>query len=166
MNSKNVVIAVAIPLALGFLGWFVFVGTDASAPEPKIQPASPAAILEEMGPKPVTVTYTDSGFSPASVTVPAGTTVTFVNNTSHAMWVGSDEHPTHTHYDQTAKNAHCIADYAGAKPFDQCTAGTAGTSWSFTFDKAGTWAYHDHVNAGARGTVVVNIVAADDSMGI
>jgi hypothetical protein len=36
--------------------------------------------------------------------------------------------------------------------FDQCS---AGTSYAFTFGKIGSWGYHNHLNHGATGTVVV-----------
>jgi len=30
-----------------------------------------------------------------------------------------------------------------------------GESWSFKFDEGGTWKYHDHLNPGATGMIVV-----------
>ena len=103
----------------------------------------------------MTVTYTDTGFSPASVTVTEGQTVTWVNQSSKQMWVASARHPDHTVYDSSTKDAHCAAGYTGAVPFDECKGDTAGASYSFTFTKAGDWKYHNHVNAADFGTVVV-----------
>ena len=68
------------------------------------------------------------------------------------MWVASAPHPSHTGYDGTSRQTHCVAGYSGPKPFDQCA---AGTSFSFTFKQTGTWPYHDHNNSGKFGTVVV-----------
>lgn len=99
----------------------------------------------------VTVTYNGSTFSPASVTIQKGGTVHFVS-TSGGMWVASDVHPSHTDYDGTSRAVHCAAGYTGAAPFDQCA---SGTSYSFTFTKTGTFTYHDHMNAGVKGTVIV-----------
>ncbi len=105
----------------------------------------------------VTVTYTSQGFSPKSITVPLGTTVTFVNQSGNQMWVASAPHPTHQGYDGTTKDQHCVAGYSGAKPFDECSAGTA---FSFTFTKAGTWGYHNHSNHNMTGMVTVTKAAA------
>src|SRR5437868_6984243 len=49
-------------------------------------------------PKTYEVTLTDSGFSPSDLTVKAGDTVTWKNQSSSAMWVASAMHPTHTTY--------------------------------------------------------------------
>ena len=68
------------------------------------------------------------------------------------MWIGSNVHPTHTDYDGTSRTTHCAPGYSGPAPFDQC--GT-GTTYSFTFTKAGTYQYHNHVASQNTGTVVV-----------
>ncbi len=86
-----------------------------------------------------TVKYTDAGFVPASIDVAPGTTVTFVNDSSGQMWVASDPHPTHT-------------DLPG---FDEHTAVSKGGTYSYTFTQAGSWGYHNHVHASAKGTVNV-----------
>src|SRR6185436_19055435 len=101
-------------------------------------------------PTSATITYSGSAFSPSPVTIKKGGTVTF--NGPSTMNVASGMHPTHTTYDGTSRTAHCAAGYTGPTPFDQCT---PGTSYSFTFDKVGTWGYHDHNNASAFGQVVV-----------
>ncbi len=104
-------------------------------------------------PASATVTYTDGGFSPSRITIVQSGTVTFVNQSGGQMWVASSPHPAHTGYSNTTRSQHC-PDTAGAA-FDECTAVGAGQSYSFTFQKAGTWGYHNHVNAGDFGTVVV-----------
>lgn len=85
------------------------------------------------------VTYTDSGFAPSPLTVKANTTVTFVNESAGAMWVGSDPHPTHTLL-------------AG---FDQLASVPKGGSYEYTFTKVGTWTYHNHRRPSDKGQVVV-----------
>jgi len=103
--------------------------------------------------KTVTVTYAAGSFSPKSVTVNKGDTVTWVNNTSGDMWVASAAHPTHTVYGGTTLSQHC-PDTAGIA-FDACAGVAKSQSWSFTFNKAGTWNYHDHLHASNFGTIVV-----------
>jgi plastocyanin len=85
------------------------------------------------------VTYSDSGFSPASITVKVGDTVTFKNQSGKSMWVASAPHPTHTAYPE----------------FDAKKGVAMGESYMFTFTKAGTWEYHNHLNPTSFGTIVV-----------
>ncbi len=100
----------------------------------------------------VVITHANGSFSPNTVTIKKGTRVTFVNSEGAAMWVASDLHPTHTDFDGTNKSEHCAAGYTGPAPFDQCS---SGDNFSFTFDKAGTWAYHNHLRASEIGTIIV-----------
>jgi plastocyanin len=100
----------------------------------------------------VTVTYTDQGFSPKEVTLNKGDSITFVNKSANPMWVASGVHPVHTEYDGTTREVHCAAGYTGPAPFDECA---TGTSFTFTFDKIGTWDYHNHADAEMTGTVIV-----------
>ncbi len=93
------------------------------------------------------IIHTDSGFVPASFTVTAGTSVTFQNSGSGAMRVASDPHPAHTDYPTTGG---CVAS-----TFDSCSNIAPGMSWTFTFDKVGTWGYHNHLNPSEKGTIVV-----------
>lgn len=99
-----------------------------------------------------TVHYGTAGFSPASVTVKVGQAVRFVNDTSNPMWVGADEHPTHTEFDGTDRATHCSGTYTGPTPFDQCQ---NGSTYMFVFSKAGTYEYHNHSASQHGGTVVV-----------
>ena len=118
------------------------------------QAALPAPVTAEnpaqTAPQPVTVTYDGTTFSPSSVNVHVGDTVTFTNTVSAPMWVASDPHPAHSGYSGTTKDQHC-PDATGTA-FDQCT---VGITYTFTFAKVGTWGYHNHTNRSAVGTVVV-----------
>lgn len=100
----------------------------------------------------VTVTYTDAGFSPASVTVKKGQSVTFINKSSNDMWIASNPHPLHNGYDGTTEQQHCAPGYTGAAPLDECS---PAATFTFTFDKVGTWGYHNHEGAQDHGTVIV-----------
>jgi len=86
------------------------------------------------------VDYTATGFSPASITVKKGTIVKFINKSGASMSVASNPHPTHT-------------DYPG---FDQGKSDAQGKDeYDFTFDKVGSWGYHNHLKSSDRGTVIV-----------
>jgi plastocyanin len=101
------------------------------------------------------VSYSASGFSPASVSIAEGGTVTWTNHSAQMLWVATDPHPAHTGYDGTSRDTHCAAGYTGPAPFDACTGIAPGASWSFTFTKAGSWGYHNHLSPEDTGTVVV-----------
>jgi plastocyanin len=66
------------------------------------------------------------------------------------MWIASDPHPTHQGYSGTTRDQHC-PDTSGTA-FDECA---AGTTYTFVFEKVGSWGYHNHANISSRGTVVV-----------
>jgi plastocyanin len=106
--------------------------------------------------KKVTITYTDSGFSPKSVSVTAGTEITWINKSSSGMWVASNPHPVHTGYDGTSVSEHCVSGApTSANTFDECTLGGNGAAFTFTANKVGSWGYHNHANHDMTGTVVV-----------
>jgi plastocyanin len=136
---KTLIIAiVVIVVILG--GWYFFKHT---APVPSITPQRPGGTQSSGGNEPAnsgnTVIYTDSGYSPATLTIKAGETVTFVNQSSDPMWTASNPHPIHT-------------DYPG---FDALAGTLPGQSYSFTFTKTGHWGYHNHLNASKGGAIIV-----------
>lgn len=87
----------------------------------------------------VTVRYTNTGFQPAKLTVPAGTMVEFINQSDMDMWVASNMHPSHE----------ILAT------FDQFQGVEKGQSYMYTFDKKGVWPYHDHINPAIEGVITV-----------
>src|SRR5438270_410813 len=129
------VIVLIIIVVLG--GWYVFshpmkqqAASENTAPE--MASTTESAPAAAMVPAPVTVAYTDKGFSPKSVTVVEGQTVNFVNQSAGKMWVASGVHPTHALYDGTDRATHCAAGYAGSAPFDECAAVEKDGTYSFT----------------------------------
>ena len=111
-----------------------------------------------------TVSYTYSGFSPSSLVVPLGGTVRFVNQSTKGMWVASDPHPTHTAYSGTSLSQHCPD--TNNTSFDECAAlapsvrsvdnpYNAPSAFAFTFNKEGTWKYHNHLDPSQTGTIIV-----------
>ena len=87
----------------------------------------------------ITIAMTAAGFEPAAVTVNKGDTVKFVNSDTKLHLSASAPHPTHTDY----------------PAFDPKTGIAVGSSWSFTFDQAGAWKFHDHLAPGFFGSVTV-----------
>lgn len=99
------------------------------------------------------VTYTDAGYSPKEITINKGDTVVFKNQSSLGMWTASALHPSHVVYSGTSVDEHC-PDTTNTS-FDECKSDQPGSSWSFTFNKAGTWRYHNHVKSNHSGSVIV-----------
>lgn len=97
------------------------------------------------------VKITSSGFSPKTLTVKAGTTVTFVNEDSNKHWPASAMHPTHTLYPGSGIDK-CGT---GEEIFDACRGLAKGESFSFNFNEKGSWKYHDHLSVSSTGTIVV-----------
>jgi hypothetical protein len=79
------------------------------------------------------------GFVPKSVTIRQGDTVVFENRDQRARWPAANIHPTHQIYPD----------------FDPRAPVVPGQRWSFTFQRAGAWNYHDHLAPELGGTVVV-----------
>src|SRR3989338_2021783 len=104
-------------------------------------------------PQSITVTYTDFGYSSATVKISAGDTVAFVNNSSHPMWTASNSHPTHILYPGSDINK-CSTALAG-ELFDACKGVAPGESWSFTFTQKSNWGYHNHLQTGHGGIIIV-----------
>lgn len=156
MQTKFIwALIVVIVVVLG--AWFAF-GREVGAPAETATTTPPAT--QETAPtadaRTHTVTYTDEGFAPATLTIALGDTVTFVNESGGDMWVGADEHPTHTSYDGTSTREHCADGTNTTGSFDQCARSGSGSTWSYTFTKAGTFDYHNHARAADGGTIIVN----------
>ncbi|MDP3947701.1 MAG: DUF5667 domain-containing protein [bacterium] len=82
----------------------------------------------------------DDGFSPTTLKIKKGDKVMWVNKGSRDYWPASAVHPTHEIYPE----------------FDARQPIAPGASYSFVFEKAGSWKYHDHLNAGSTGVIVVS----------
>lgn len=142
----------------GVIGWYYFggqvklpgmnIGTINETPAPKNGTGEDVTISDEptsfgtekggvMGEG--VVTYTDSGYVPATMTVKKGTAVTFRNESSGGMWTASATHPTH----QLLPG------------FDQKKSVVKGGVYEYTFTKVGTWKYHNHVKPTDTAVVVV-----------
>lgn len=163
MNKIATVIAILAIIILG--GYFLLKGPQAVAPaeqdisgekinEP-VSSAMPTAGKDEVKERETArlVAYADSGYSPNILTIKAGETVTFQNNSAQNMWTASAMHPTHTAYSGTSLSEHCPD--AANLAFDACRGILPGESWSFAFSKTGTWGYHDHLHPALFGKIIV-----------
>lgn len=145
--NKKVLISVVGVIAIIVLGFVVYSMTRPSkSPEtvesvPAAQSDStdaPQVTDSKLTAETATITYTDQGFSPSTLTVKAGATIRVVNNASDALEFSSDNHPTHL--GNLELN------------MDALNAGEAGI---FTVTKTGEYGFHDHLNASNEGTLTV-----------
>lgn len=142
--SKSGIIGVIIVVIVIVVGVIIFGKMSTSQSEqpiaqqspPQNQSSSSAKTDEAVSHR---VEYTNQGFSPHSITIKKGETVTWVNKSGDSMWVASNPHPTHT-------------DYPG---FDELQGVPNGGTYSFTFEKIGNWGYHNHLEPSNQGIVVV-----------
>jgi plastocyanin len=86
-----------------------------------------------------TVSMEPGKFSPAELEIRRDDRVTFVNRDTEPRWPASNLHPTHGIYPE----------------FDPQESVPPGESWSFVFDRAGEWKYHDHNIPALRGIIRV-----------
>ncbi len=100
------------------------------------------------------IEITSSGFSPKTLEINAGDTVTWTNKDSRNHWPASAIHPTHTVYPGSSISK--CGTSAESEIFDACNGLSAGESYSFTFNEKGTWKYHDHLSISRTGTIIVN----------
>ena len=128
MKNYYVVIIVVVA-SLAVVGWFLT--QNATAPKPQSNNSTPQTTK--------TVLMKDNSFEPETITIKKGATVIFKNEDQVARWPASNLHPTHGIY----------PEFDPRKPIE------SGDSWQFTFDKIGSWKYHDHLITSIKGTIIV-----------
>lgn len=100
---------------------------------------SGASVTDLRGQTHVSVVLSDVGFEPSYVRVSRGARVTFTTTRPDPFWPASNPHPTHVIY----------------PAFDPKAPIASSSTWSFVFDKIGTWGYHDHLRSYYTGTIDV-----------
>ncbi|HEV2402842.1 MAG TPA: cupredoxin domain-containing protein [Candidatus Saccharimonadales bacterium] len=85
-----------------------------------------------------TITFDGTMFSPATLTVKSGTTVTIKNTSSQDLQMNSNPHPVHT--DDVDLNVGLVSP---------------GQSQTFSVTKTGSFGYHDHLDPSIQGTITI-----------
>ncbi|MBI2009823.1 MAG: hypothetical protein HYS86_01460 [Candidatus Chisholmbacteria bacterium] len=160
MNKTGLIVLLVL-VGGGLVYWLGRGGTDGNGS--RIEPNQVNEVSEQVGSDEnevgeammgeETISYSDAGFSPQTVTVKAGTKVRFVNESSKEMWPATAVHPTHTVYPGSSISKCGTAE--AATIFDACRGMAPGGSYSFTFDEVGDWKYHNHLTPTHFGGVVV-----------
>lgn len=129
------------------------------APVTKTITYTPPVTTTTPKPKLALVTYDGRGFSPKKLTILKGDTVRFLNISSDGMWVVTNIHPTHKSYPvKTTKSC-------SGTIFDMCKEVQNGQYWDFTFDREGTFGYHNEIKPVMDGSIEVNLVGEKPATG-
>ena len=130
--SKGSLVLILIVLAVIVVGALIWAANSNN----KSNEPAPAATV----PTAAAVSINDTGFTPATIKVTAGTTVTWTNSDKKPHRVASDPYPTNN----------------GLPGFDSNIALNQKDTYSYTFDKAGVFTYHDQLNPTTfKGSVIV-----------
>ena len=111
--------------------------TGTTVMQPPTTPQRPVISPDE--PVYADVMMSQDGFRPAQLTIKKNTIVRFKNVGEGNMWPASNPHPNHTDY----------------QDFDARRRVKPGETYEFKFARLGTWGYHDHLNPGLTGRIVV-----------
>lgn len=101
--------------------------------------ATTATTADDVVPVESLVLIQNGKFNPETLTVKKGTEVTWVNKDTDPCWVASDPHPIHNGYPGFDAGKGIIQD----------------ETYKFTFQKTGTFGYHDHLNITNTGKIIV-----------
>jgi plastocyanin len=128
-------------LAIAFATVLVVVlGACGSSSKSNANEVKPPQPVDRRGQKSVTVDAQNNAFSPQVITVSPGTTVTWTNRDQEA----------HNHKKQSD-----VADFGGTFGVNVGDFGP-GKTYSYTFDKPGTYAYMCTIHSLMTGTVIVD----------
>ncbi|MEX0668797.1 MAG: plastocyanin/azurin family copper-binding protein [Candidatus Saccharimonadales bacterium] len=161
MNIRNITIAVAALVVIALVGFFLLRddidddldnGTETTAEQEDVNndqeaettPGDDADIIDdgqddEEVESQTDVRYGSNGFTPATLEISVGDSVSFVNSSNVSMWVASDSHPTHTNFPD----------------FDAGRGYGSGETYEFTFNEPGSYGYHNHLNPNHGGIIIV-----------
>jgi plastocyanin len=89
-----------------------------------------------------TITYTNNGFSPTTVTIKSGETIRWINESDRDVEIGANPHPIHTG-NKEVSGGEFVLKLA------------PGESSTVTITKTGENKYHDHLRSAFGGTIIV-----------
>ncbi len=99
------------------------------------------------------VEITASGFSPKTIVINSGETVSFVNKDVQPHWPASNMHPVHNTYPGSGIEK-CQSSERNSI-FDACGELAPDEEFTFTFTEKGNWPFHDHLHPSLIGVVTV-----------
>ena len=148
-TPKLLIGIILVAVGAGLLIW-ALTGRDANAPMPESNNNASVNTAQTDSENPdqstssedqaqaAVITFTNDGFTPSSLTVKKGATVTVKNESSNRVQFSSDDHPTHRL--NTEMNLRTLAP---------------GELASFTATTVGAHGFHDHIDDSKVGTLTV-----------
>lgn len=133
MNNRLILIIITFLILVG-AAVFIFYPTNKTT-QSKVSPQPPTVAPT---PSIERVTLNQSGFSPSTITIKKGQTVSWINRSGSNATVNSASHPNHTQF-----------------PFLNLGEFPKDTTVQTVFENTGTFTYHNHLNPAQRGTVIV-----------
>ena len=138
MNNTRLLMLGAVVLVVLVTGYLLLSNKSTNQAGTQNPNPTQAQTQTEEQNKEASVNVTATGFEPQSLTVSVDTNVVWTNSSGEVTNVSSDNHPTHLRF-----------PFLNLGNFDN------GTTVSVVFDKAGTYAYHNHLHPEQTGTVMV-----------
>ncbi len=145
--SRNTVIAIVAVVVLIIGGWLLTRSSQQvpQTPQATDNPVTTTSVAPSTATSDAAMTaqknlvkISSDGFTPKSITIKLGDTITWTNVDTENHTVNSDNHPTHLLY-----------------PFLNLGKILPGESKSVTPATAGTFTYHDHLNPSLTGSITV-----------
>lgn len=97
------------------------------------------SVISAHTPQEYKVVIKEDRFIPNALEILQGDIVTFINEDNNPHWPASNIHPSHSIYPE----------------FDSLKGINPGENWSYRFEKAGSWRFHDHIYPEMLGTITV-----------
>lgn len=123
-------------------------GVRIPPPQPPPTPADTVAAQQGQSFQ-LLVSYVNTGFEPQSVTIKAGETVRFTNNSTEELWVAADD-------SAGALYPH-VQNGCGSSALDSCGPLEPGQYWQFTFTEKGTWSFTNNLDKSNGATIAVTV---------
>ena len=146
---RNVILALIIIVILAAGAYFFFLRGNQEKPATTNPMVTSTPSTSSAGRSPgeetqnkTTITFDGSGFSPSSATVKSGGSITWVNNSSQDIEIGSNPHPIHTGNKEVSAGEFVLKL-------------TSGQSKTVTVTKVGTFGYHNHLSSSQGGSITV-----------
>lgn len=140
--SKSITAFLVVVALLVTGAWYFYTNKTSYIPEEtkttqtEVSTSTTPSVAEEIG---KTVEIQSNRFAPNLVQIKKGERVTWVNKDTRSHQVSSNPHPIHN----------------GLPGFDSLKGIKEGGTYSFTFDKVGSWGYHDHLSPAIEGKIIV-----------
>ena len=135
---KPLYVGISGLVVLGLFAGYLYVSESKKMPAPISQEVANGTV-NQIPVAAIVITLTKDGFVPDTVTIKKGDAITFKSTIGSLYWPASNLHPSHLLY----------AEFDPQLPLQP------NDTWSFVFDQAGEWKFHDHLAPYFTGVITV-----------